>query len=688
MFRTVPLVILLAGSAFAADPSKDALGDALPPGAIARFGTERFRNLDFYSGLQLLPDGKSFCAMLQSNNTIFDASTGLPTSKVPAARGSYSQMAHALSADGSTAATSKYDGIDVWNFASGAKILEIKRRLYSSENTLSLSADGKFLAIGGLLDDKAKEKGVVASVWDLEKKKEIAGVKVAQNSRCYTALSGNGQTLATWGYHSEPNQNFDKYDPDTDPNRLVQIWNVGNSKELAGVRVNGNIAAVAVSPDGNTVAASPGNGEIHIWDAQTGKRKWNLIGRSRMGHTLTFSPDGKTLAASSDDASVQLFDTATGKSKSITACPVTSEYVRIRSLKFNGPDRAIALISYGSTALVWEIPSGKQLSPAGGHHEGIAAIGFNDGGKEILTATATGTILRWNRAGEELGPFALKLPGSNASAPRSSNIAIFPGGKLLTCNTGNDVCVYELPSGVQKCALPSDGSYANRTLLNAAHDRAVLIIPPGYSNNKDKPKPYRMIPFDLAAGTKGDAIALPPGEHMVTSLSPDGRTIIGIRRVIPEKGEPDTLLMSMDAETGKVNAEAPVKIGFGGSSIVFASDGKTFVLVKGDGAAAVYDSSTFHSERELKGDSRGNSIAPPVFSPNGQLVAIATGGSYGGGTAVIEVFDFASGKRLYKFAGHSQAVAAMAFSPEGKTLATGSLDTTALLWDLSAPAKE
>jgi len=687
MLRILPFIVFSL-PAIAAEPGKDRQGDPLPEGAIVRLGTERFRNLDFYSGMHLLPDGKTLCAMSRSVNTLIDLTTGLPTGTVPVPKGSYPQTAHVLSADGTMAATSKYDGIDVWNFKTGAKILEIKRPLYSSDNTLSFSADGKYLAIGGQIDEKQKEKGVLAAVWDLSTKKEIASIKVAQNTRSWVALSADGKTLVTWGYHNEPNQSYDKYDAEMDPNRVVQFWNVANAKELASGRVNGNIAAVAISPDGKTVAASPGNGEIQLWNTATGERIKTLIGRSRIGQTLQFSPNGATLAASADDAAVQLFDATSGRSKSITASPVTAEFTRLRSLRFTGPDKAIALVPHGGTAVIWEIPSGKCLSTEGGHHEAIASIGFSQDGKEILSASANGSILRWNTKGEELGPLILKLPGSNTPAPRSPNILLLPGGRVLTCNTGNDVCVYELPSGVQKCALPSDGAYSNRTLMNAARTKAVLILPPGYSNTKDKPKPYRMIAFDIEAGLKGEPMPLPPGEYLATMLSPDGLTLMAVRRVIAEKGEPDTILASIDAGTGKVNAEAPVKVGFGTPYIVFANDGKTFLLHKGDSGATVIDSTTLRSERELKGEVRGSAAAAPVFSPDGTRVVIASGGGFGSGIATIEVFDYISGQRIHKFQGHSQSVACMAFSPDGNTLASGSLDTTGLLWNLKKPAKE
>ena len=48
------------------------------------------------------------------------------------------------------------------------------------------------------------------------------------------------------------------------------------------------------------------------------------------------------------------------------------------------------------------------------------------------------------------------------------------------------------------------------------------------------------------------------------------------------------------------------------------------------------------------------------------------------------VWDVATGKERATFARHTSAVTSLAFSPDGKTLATGSLDWTAKVWDLAS----
>jgi predicted NACHT family NTPase len=64
-----------------------------------------------------------------------------------------------------------------------------------------------------------------------------------------------------------------------------------------------------------------------------------------------------------------------------------------------------------------------------------------------------------------------------------------------------------------------------------------------------------------------------------------------------------------------------------------------------------------------------------AFSPNGKT--LATGDSDG----VIRCWDVASGKELLTCKGHSDLVRSVAFSPDGQTLASGSNDRTIKLWD-------
>ena len=59
----------------------------------------------------------------------------------------------------------------------------------------------------------------------------------------------------------------------------------------------------------------------------------------------------------------------------------------------------------------------------------------------------------------------------------------------------------------------------------------------------------------------------------------------------------------------------------------------------------------------------------------------------GGDDGTVKLWETITGQELVAFKAHSNAVVAVAFSPDGKILATGSRDTTVKLW-YAAPENE
>jgi WD40 repeat protein len=675
----------LALSAPAADPP----ADPLPKGAKARLGTTRMRDAtnSGWNGAALTPDGKFLVGPSQNGLTKFDVTTGQPAGAVgPKPMGFGGAGRVELSADGTRGVSVNYNGVSLWAAEGGKVLIKVERPMPYTEGAAALSADGSVLALGGTKDDRKKDAPVTALVWDVAKNEKRAAVAVVQNQYANVALSPDGKLLATWGSHFEPNPPKDGTDPATDPNRIVQFWDAVTGKELAKFRSDGyGSGSVVFAPDGQTVAVSPGGGSVRLVDPKTGAEKRRLFARGDQGSRVAFSPDGKTIASAGLDGTVQLWGTG-GGSATVVECPVGPLAGGVRGLRFTAPDRAVVWANVGSAALVWEVPSGKLLSPPGGHVSGVQAVTFAADGKEVWTGGTDGRLLRWETAGgKELGEVTLRGPGGFGTPSRfpMGSVRFADDGKTAVAERGG-LGVYDLPGGRQLSAPTTGLNYDFRTYL-CSDARTLLTVPGIPFPPKPQPKSLKIAVWDVTAGAKLAEVEMPVGELVTAAVTPDrSKLITGLRTRPPENGKAEFLVTGWELATGKKLGELAEADGYNQPYLTPAPDNKAVLASTAAGRVIVVDVGTGKMTKEID-TNRQRLTAAAVFGPGGkQFAAAYTAGFGGNAPATVRVYDWESGKAAKTFQGHTAAVSGLAFSPDGKVLATGSGDTTVLLWDLTA----
>ena len=121
---------------------------------------------------------------------------------------------------------------------------------------------------------------------------------------------------------------------------------------------------VRFSPDGSKVAAS-GNGVIQLWDVASGKLERRFAGRTGQGVQLVFSRDGKVLTAAGQDGCVQSWDVATGQAGRDLR---RSGRGNVAGLQYRPDGQLLAWAVNVNAIEIWEVPSGKRLTPAGRAH--------------------------------------------------------------------------------------------------------------------------------------------------------------------------------------------------------------------------------------------------------------------------------------------------------------------------------
>jgi WD40 repeat protein len=675
------LALALLIPALAAPAADDPYGDPIPEGAKARLGTARLRGGYGTTPTAITPDGRFLVGGAGTGGVgYYDPATGKQTRTVRI-EGAFGTPV-AFSADGRRAVNPGYDNAIVWDTESGKVLAKVNRPSPGGDNGVSLSADGKRLAVGGTR--REKEKGTTAVVWDVDGNKQLATVTPLQNNSVYVALSPDGSRLATWGFHYDQEAK-EPPKPEADPGRTVQFWDAATGKETAKIRLTGgfNPSAVVFSPDGSLAAAAAGEGAVHLFDPATGTPKGLLLGRSRQGRKLAFSPDGKTLASGGDDGSIQRWAVADGRRLGTTECPVPIAYGP-RAIQFTDNERVVAWGNRGQVTVVWEAPSGKLISPAGGHAGGITGAAVAGGGKEVLTAASDGAVIRWDPAtGKERGTLGLKYPGGGYGAGGLVNGPVTlsaDGTRALVSDGGSrGLGVYDLPAGTQQFVIPGDFNLESRGAFSTDGTKVVQVM----TSYDVKKFPARVAVWDVAGGKKLGEVELSGVGYPSAAVSPDGKSLVTAGAKRDEKGgDGDFVVTGWELATGKKLGEFTEPAGFGVAYVATSGDNKSAVVATPRGPVAVIDFTTGKRERDLDLENRRPGAAPAV-SPDGKSVAVVTVPNFGPNPASdVLVIDIASGKPKKTLSGVTGNPSVVVFSPDGKTLVTGSFDTTALVWDV------
>jgi len=137
----------------------------------------------------------------------------------------------------------------------------------------------------------------VVTLWDVAAAKPLAQLPDHRSWACGTAFDREGKRLATAS------------------DETIRIWDVDSLQLLTSVECDGDTRSLCFTPNGTTLIAASGNGEVRRWDVQDPERPRVLT--PMRGHTaaipqLAVSPDGKTLATVSHDSALKLWDVTDG----------------------------------------------------------------------------------------------------------------------------------------------------------------------------------------------------------------------------------------------------------------------------------------------------------------------------------------------------------------------------------------
>jgi WD40 repeat protein len=621
----------------------DPLGDPLPPHALHRLGTTRWRQQPNIFHLSLSADGKLLAAQSDDEGVVLrDTLTGQVRYRLPKA-GPRHRPTFGLSADGRTVANFQYGpAVVLYDVDTGKERGRIPTPK-KTDTVAALSADGKRVAVAlSLAAGKGEAvKTVPGREYDLQVWDTVKGVELGRfpgvNGRA--AFSPDGQTLIAA------------------TNETITVGDAATGKQVR--QLPGGASSLALSADGRTLAALDGT-TVRLCDVVTGKerRRFDTAqDKDRAGGTVALSADGGVVAFGGLGL-LLAWDAATGK-----------ELYRLQERE--GSYFTVAVAPDGKT-LYWAVyydPTvhrvalaiGRDLRAAPGHENDVVSLAFSPDGTTLLSHGYDSRALFWDvrdgvpaRDGMGQRP---PLPTGDAGLLWTGPALFSPDGKLLAMPlSGEAVCIREAATGkllhrlggiqrVGALAFSPDG-----TLL-AGTDRTYEAS----SNGQ-----FRLHLWEVATGKRVRLIV--GGESYIRDLvfAPDGKSLVvgnGQRWDVASGKQ----LRGFDSPGSWVN------------NVVFTPDGAT--MIGGGPAGVVYWDVATGAVRRLQADSGCHVVA---ISRDGKLLAT------GDREHRVRLRDVASGAVVAELPGHHRDVTALAFSPDGKTLASGSRDTTILLWDVPA----
>lgn len=197
---------------------------------------------------------------------------------------------------------------------------------------------------------------------------------------------------------------------------------------------NDLVTSVALSPDGQLLAAGTLTGVIRLFDISTKELLHTFEGFSRNDYrfsdrvySVAFSPDGQILATVADDQTIKLWNPHTGE-----LLHTLKEYpVSFQSVAFSPDGQILASGSHYKPIKLWNPNSGELLHTIEGNSEKVHCVAFSPNGQILASVTNDQTIKLWNPNTGEL-QHTLKV---DSSIFRS--VAFSPDGQFLASGSSD-----------------------------------------------------------------------------------------------------------------------------------------------------------------------------------------------------------------------------------------------------------
>jgi WD40 repeat protein len=457
-------------------------------------------------------------------------------------------------------------------------------------------------------------------------------------------------------------------------------WDVTSGKEKSrrDFTFSTTIDYSCLSPDGRLLTLPAGkDNRLNLWDTAAGKIVATTQKQPLFPVRTIFADDGKTFLTLTWKGDLHTWDSATGR----LLHQRKVDLGEINTVVLSPDKKMLALLIRQDHSLhLWDLNQGKEMHSFTGHRNGPLQVAFAPDGKTVLTTSIDSchsspplsgeswSLRRWDvTTGKELQiwerPQATEVRQALFTPAGDFLAVVNTDGwlHLLDTEGGKERLRWQLPT--QECTV----EFSPKEIIKYAQLAAFDL---GFSAAGDVLIAVgggRIALWDRATGKVTRELTRPQQSSLRVGLFPDGRSLL-----LAEAFNFKSRLTQIDMATGAQLVEFPglknlvhgLSVSPGGHSVT-AVDGQRLQL---------YEVLTGQKRWQHHLGSWANVLA---FSPDGRLLAT------GSRDKVVCLWDAITGQPLQQWTGHNGPVSSLAFSPDGRWLVSGG-GNIALVWDVQA----
>lgn len=472
----------------------------------------------------------------------------------------------------------------------------------------------------------------------------------------------------------------------------VKLHNVNladaNIEDSVFMQTFGPIPCLVLSPNGELVAGSEPNGDIHVWRLSDLQMVTTLRGHINWVVALAFGPDGRTLASGGEDKVVRLWDLDT----STCVLELREHANSVWAVALSRDGRLLASGSEDCTVKVWDLESGTAIASMADHQQKVFWLEFSPDGQKLASASADRTMKMWDLSDWD-------HPRTFAGHRNTVRcVAFSPDSRVVaSCSWDQTIKLWNVDTG--ECFQTLKG-HVDPIHSVAFHPSGDLLASSG---EKGTIRIWDVRRAECLATLKGHV-----GEVWTVAYSRDGQVLVSGghdgtvrvwdtrdwacrntlhgyidwvqalafhpsgRTVVASNG--DFSIRVWDVASGKCLERVEAHTGWA-FSVAFSPDGKTMATGSDDRSIKLWDTKSWQVVRTLEGHLMW--VQAVAFSADGATLAS------GSDDHTVKLWDVATGAQLRTLEGHAEGVWSLAFAPGGRVLASASEDRTIKLWDVA-----